>query len=273
MFKLTLRKPSLIPIDLDEITPQRLARLSPVEVAKLPILHGNRTEPLGEFFDVISSTQMPGVDIHVAGDTRNVKGIGAGMSEGFIFVENAVGMHAGAGMAGGRLIIDGSAGDWLGAEMKAGFIEVRRETGNQVGAAYRGSRRGMTGGTILLRGSAGDELGLLMRRGLIIVEGECGEFACASMIAGTVVLLGGVQEGLGAGMKRGTIITNREPSLPPSFRFACEYRPSFLPLLGAKIQKLGVDRPKSMTEPVRCYRGDLLTGARGEVLVLREYDQ
>jgi formylmethanofuran dehydrogenase subunit C len=270
MFKLTLHTPSPIPLDLDGITPQRVAGLSAIEVAKLPVLHGNRTEPLGEFFHVLPSTKLPGVNLHFAGDTRNVKGIGAGMTEGSIFVENDVGMHAGAIMTGGRLIIDNAAGDWLGAEMKGGYIEVRREAGNQVGAAYRGSRRGMTGGTILCRGSAGDELGLLMRRGLIIVEQGCGEFACASMIAGTVVLLGNVQEGLGAGMKRGTIIVNQEPGLPPSFRFACEYRPSFLPLLSAKVQQLGVDLPKGMAEPVRCYRGDLLTGARGEVLVLRQ---
>jgi formylmethanofuran dehydrogenase subunit C len=269
MLKLPLRTPSPIPLDLDGITPQRVAGLSAIEVARIPVFHGNRSEPLGEFFDVATFTNSPKADLHFAGDTTNVKGIGAGMTKGFVYVENDAGMHAGARMAGGRLIIDGSASDWLGAEMKSGLIEVRGDAGNQVGAAYRGSRRGMTGGTILLRGGAGDELGLLMRRGLIVVEGECGEFACASMIAGTVVLLGGAGGGLAAGMKRGTIVTSVEPQLPPSFLFACEYWPSFLPLLGSQLKNLGVNAPRSLAEPVRCYRGDLLNGARGEVLVLK----
>jgi formylmethanofuran dehydrogenase subunit C len=269
MYKFTLRTPSPIPLDLDGITPQRVVGLSLIEVAKLPVFHGNRTEPLGEFFDIAAGSSSPGADLHFAGDTKNVKGIGAGMSGGFIYVENDGGMHAGARMTGGQLIIDGAASDWLGAEMKNGYIEVRGDAGNQVGAAYRGSRRGMTGGTILLRAGAGDELGLLMRRGLIVVEGNCGEFACASMIAGTVVLLDPIGERLGAGMKRGTIITNQEPRLPPSFRFACEYQPSFLPLLGTKLRQLGVEAPMGMSEPVRCYRGDLLSGARGEVLVMK----
>jgi formylmethanofuran dehydrogenase subunit C len=266
MFKLTLRSPSPIPLDLEGITPQRIAGLTAVEVAKLPVFHGNRMEPLGEFFDVVPNSQLTRADLHFAGDTRNVKGIGAKMTAGFIYVENDVGMHAGAMMSGGRLIIDSDASDWLGAEMKGGYIEVRGAAGNQVGAAYRGSRRGMTGGTILLRCSAGDELGLLMRRGLIIVERGCGEFACASMIAGTVALLGEVGGRLGAGMKRGTIITNHEPDLHRSFRFACEYQPSFVPLLNAKLRQFDVQETISTSKPVRCFRGDLLNGGRGEVL-------
>lgn len=271
MLKLTLRIPPSIPLDLDGITPERVAGFSASEVAKIPVFHGNRSEPLGDFFDVVAAANPPsGADIHFVGDTGNVKGIGAGMSGGFIFVENDAGMHAGARMTGGKLIIGGTVSDWLGAEMKDGYIEVRGDAGNQAGAAYRGSRRGMNGGTILLRGKAGDELGLIMRRGLIVVEGGCGEFAGASMIAGTVVLLGDVGEKLGAGMKRGTIIASEEPRLPPSFRFACEYQPSFLPLLETKLMHFGVNAPKSMSETVRCYRGDQLSGGRGEVLVLKK---
>jgi len=269
MFKLTLRQLSPIPLDLEGITPQGVVGLTVVEVTKLPVFHGNRSEPLGEFFDVVPSPKLPGANLHFAGDTKNVKGIGVGMSEGYVYAENDVGMHAGARMTGGRLVLDSMCDDWLGAEMKGGYIEVRGNAGNQVGAAYRGSRRGMAGGIILIRGSAGDELGLLMRRGLIIVEGECGEFACASMIAGTTVFLGGIGKGLGAGMKRGTIITNQEPNLPPSFCYTCEYRPSFLPLLARKLQVLGVKVPESISGPVRCYRGDVLNGSRGEVLVLQ----
>jgi formylmethanofuran dehydrogenase subunit C len=267
MFTLTLREPSPIPLDIEGITPERVANLSELEVAKLPVLHGNRDVQLGEFFDVSARSRATNADLHFAGDTRTVKGIGACMGKGFISVENDVGMHAGARMTGGTLIIDGSAGDWLGAEMKGGTIEVQGSAGNQTGAAYRGSRRAMMGGTIVIRGNAGDELGLLMRRGMIVVEGDTGSYAGASLIAGTLVLLGQVGPALGAGMKRGTIVTRVSSSLPPSFRYTCEFHPSYLHLLDRKLQELKVSLPQTTKRTVRCYRGDSLTGSRGEVLV------
>ncbi|MBN9118519.1 MAG: formylmethanofuran dehydrogenase subunit C [Planctomycetes bacterium] len=265
MFKLTLRAPSTIPLELDGILPERVDGLSPLEVAKLPVQHGNRSEVIGEFFDVAPDPHEL-ADLHFAGDTRNVKHIGAGMTRGSVFVEGPAGMHAGAGMSGGALVLDAGAAEWLGAEMKGGVIEVRGRAGDQAGAAYRGSRRGMTGGTIVIRGTAGDELGLLMRRGLIVVERACGEFAGASMIAGTIVLLGEVGERCGAGMKRGTILAAREPQLPPSFRYACDYRPAFVPMLLADLRKQHLTVPPALGANLRCFRGDLLAGGRGEVL-------
>jgi formylmethanofuran dehydrogenase subunit C len=266
MLKLTFRAPSAVPLELDGITPERVAGLTPLEVAKLPVQYGNRSEPLGAFFDVTPDRDRL-ADLHFAGDTRNVKSIGAGMTAGSVFVEGPVGMHAGARMRGGSLVLDSRAGGWLGAEMSGGYIEVRGHAGDQVGAAYRGSRRGTTGGTIVVRGSAGDELGLLMRRGLIVVEGNCGEFAAASMIAGTLVLLGEVGQRCGAGMKRGTILTARELSLPPSFRYACSYQPTFVPMVLAQLRALHLTVPPAFGGNLRCFRGDLLTGGRGEVLV------
>jgi formylmethanofuran dehydrogenase subunit C len=266
MLKLTLRVPSAIPLEVEGVTPDRVAGLSALEVAKLPVWHGNRAEELGAFFTV-EPDPRPLADLHFAGDTRNVKHVGAGMTGGSIFVEGPVGMHAGARMSGGTLTLDSDAAEWLGAEMSGGAIEVRGSAGDQVGAAYRGSRRGMTGGRILIRGSAGDELGLLMRRGLIAVEGACGEFAGASMIAGTLVLLGEVGERCGAGMKRGTILTARTPTLPPSFRYSCDFRPQYFPMLLASLRKLEVRVPQNIGSQAKCFRGDLLNGGRGEVLV------
>ena len=268
MIRLTLRVPSTIPLELDGITPDRIANLSAIDVGKLPVFHGNRREPLGEFFQVEPGNRGK-ADIVFAGDTRNVKSIGAGMRSGFVFVENAAGMHAGAKMSGGSLVIDSGAGDWLGAEMTGGEIEVRGSSGHLVGAAYRGSRRGMSGGTILIRGNAGDEVGLLMRRGLIAVEGNLDAFAGASMIAGTIVVGGHVGERLGAGMKRGTLlISGSKPNLPPSFAFSCEYRPAFLGLLLRHLRKLEESLAQRFDVPtIRYYRGDRLTGGNGEVLV------
>lgn len=262
---LTLRESSPIPLELDGITPDRVAALSTVEVARLHVFHGNRKEELGAFFDVAGDPSCGWLQF--AGDTRTVKLIGAGMTGGTVYVENGVGMHAGAGMRGGSLVIDGAAGDWLGAEMAGGAIEVRGSAGHQVGTAYRGSRRGMTGGTILVRGSAGDELGLLMRRGLIAVGGDCGEFAGASMIAGSVFVFGRAGARLGAGMKRGTIFAGAVAELPPAFRYSCGYRASFLSLYFARLRRLQFDVPARFSGEVNCYRGDLLDGGRGEVLI------
>ncbi|MCU0702653.1 MAG: formylmethanofuran dehydrogenase subunit C [Fimbriiglobus sp.] len=257
-FKLTLRSPSPIPLEVDGIVPERLANLSALEVAKQPVRHGNRIEPLGEHF-VVSAAGIG--DIQFAGDTGNVHAIGRGMTSGLIYVENNAGRHAGAQMSGGQLIVDNGCGDWLGAEMRGGRIEVRGTAGDCVGAAYRGSRRGMIGGSILLLGNAGHELGLMMRRGLIVVEGNTGEFAGASMIAGTLVVKGHFGRRAGAGMKRGTLLAlGGVEELSPGFRFCCDYLPAYLGLLTKSLNLPAVKR-------VKCYRGDALTGGQGELFL------
>ena len=52
MFTLTRRESSPIPLDVTGILPETVANLSALEVAKLPVLFGNRTEELGQLFDV-----------------------------------------------------------------------------------------------------------------------------------------------------------------------------------------------------------------------------
>lgn len=266
MFTLTRRESSPIPLDVTGILPETVANLSALEVAKLPVLFGNRREELGQHFDVKpGSTVAPNrADIQFAGETENVHNIGKGMTGGFIYSENDVGRHAGAQMSGGQLVLDGGAGDWLGAEMRGGYLEARSTVGDCVGAAYRGSRRGMTGGSIRVHGHAGHELGLLMRRGTIIVHGDSGEFTGANMIAGTIAVLGKLGARAGAGMKRGTILAlGGVTEVSAGMRHSCEYSPSVLPLLGKAL-----NLPVPAT--VRCYRGDVLTNGRGELLVAGE---
>ena len=71
-FKLTLRAASPIPIEVDGLTPERVANLSAAEVAKLPVQRGNRAEPLGEFFDVTVEGES-NLHLTFAGETGNVK--------------------------------------------------------------------------------------------------------------------------------------------------------------------------------------------------------
>ena len=266
MLTLALRETSRIPIEIEGITPDRLQALSLSAVCQLPVRIGNRPVPLGELFRV-DGDSADGV-IQFRGNLECIKGIGADMASGRIVAEQ-VGIHAGARMTGGTLEL-ASAGNWLGAEMRGGRIVVSGNAGNSVGGAYLGSRLGMTGGEIIVLGNAGDEVGNRMRRGLIAVNGTCGAFAGASMIAGSLFALGGVGERAGAGMKRGTIVMGTpDVELPRSFGFSCEYRPSFLGIYFRYLASIarfdGLALLQNPSQMFRCYRGDLLTGGRGEV--------
>jgi len=252
---------SPIPLEFQWLTPDRLVPLDEFEIAKLPVVFGNRKAELGEFAKIVKRDWND--TIWFDGHTAKVKGLGAGMKGGLVCVENGAGLHAGAQMTGGVLMIVGDAGDWLGAEMRGGEIKVRGNAGHNVGSAYRGSRHGMRGGSILVKGNTGDELGLLMRRGSIVVEGSIGAFAGASMIAGTVVAMKGFGPRAGAGMKRGTLIAGGPTEVASGFRHSCDYEPAYLDLLRREFCPI-LPRPRT----VQCYRGDVLTGGRGELLVL-----
>jgi formylmethanofuran dehydrogenase subunit C len=251
-YLLTRRDSSPVPLDAAGLTPDRLAGFSASEVARLPFLHGNRREEVGGHFDVrVEDYGAADPTVRILGDCRTVTRIGAGMSRGSVIAQS-VGMHAGAGMSGGRLVVD-SAGDWLGAEMTGGHILVRGNAGSHVGSTYPGGRFGMWGGSILIEGDAGNEVGYRMRRGLIEVTGRTGQFLGAGLIAGTILARGGVGPRCGAGMIRGTIVLFDEPPvLSPGFAFACEYEPAYARLIG-------------INKPIRLYRGDFLTGGRGEI--------
>ncbi len=259
---ITVTHDSAIPLEFFGITPDRVMNMAALAVAHLDVLSGCRTIALGEVAAVAGDPSDG--QLRFAGDTARVKGLSAGMSAGIAVVAGNAGPHAGAKMTGGLLVIERSAGDWLGAEMSGGRIEVHGDAGHNAGSAYRGSRHGMRGGSIFVRGDAGDELGLLLRRGRILIGGRAGEFAGSSMIAGTIIALGGLGRGAGSGMKRGTLIAAAQTGpIAPGFRYCCDFAPAYLDLV--RVQDYpDLPRPRS----VRCYRGDVLTGGRGELLVL-----
>ncbi|MCS6975877.1 MAG: formylmethanofuran dehydrogenase subunit C [Gemmatales bacterium] len=267
MLTLTYRSDTNIPIEAEVIRPDHLAGKSAAEIARLLVQHGNRQELLGEFFEVQGDASDE--HIRVVGDCRRVKLIGAGMQRGSIVVEGSVGMHLGAEMVGGSIEVHGDAGDWVGAEMRGGMIRVRGNAGHLVGAAYRGSRRGMRGGVILIHGNAGNEVGGTMRRGLIAVAGSVADFAGVDMIAGTICILGSVGIRTGAGMKRGSIVLGsvEMPSLLPTFRRSCVYRPQFLDIYLRTLKRWDFpieDRHLSGQYVRWC--GDLVALGKGEIL-------
>jgi formylmethanofuran dehydrogenase subunit C len=71
-------------------------------------------------------------------------------------------------------------------------------------------------------------------------------------------------------MKRGTIVAGRVSELPPSFRYSCDFRPSFLRFYAAKFREWHTEPPAFLNGEMRCYRGDLLHCGTGEVLTPAE---
>ena len=268
MLRLTLRAASSIPVEAECLTPDQLAGKSALEIAKLPVQHGNRQESLGEFFtaDGDASDQ----DIHVEGDCSRVKWIGAGMTTGRITVHGDASMHLGSEMRGGEIVVHGNASDWVGAEMRGGAIHVHGNAGDLAGAAYRGSRLGMRGGVLLIDGNAGSEVGINMRRGLIAIAGNTGDFIGASMIAGTIFVFGQPGDRPGAGMKRGTLgFFGSQPRLLPTFRHDCAYRPPFLPFYLRQLRALGFPvEPALDYKTVHRFSGDLVALGKGEIIAV-----
>jgi formylmethanofuran dehydrogenase subunit C len=271
MLRLRYHGTSPIPIEADCLTPDNLAGKSLAEIAALPVQHGNRTEPLGAFFDIDGDSADR--EIRIDGDCSKVKRIGLAMNSGRIVASGNVGMHVGAELSGGELVVEGDASDWIGAEMTGGRIHVHGSAGNLAGAAYRGSRRGMRGGVLLIDGNAGRELGATLRRGLIAVGGSVGDFAGANLIAGSIFLFGRPGVRFGAGMKRGTVaLLGESAEVLPTFAAACDYAPVFLSLYLRKLAAWGFGPAAAAGRAVRCrrYVGDLASLGKGEILIRRE---
>ena len=90
-----------IPIEADCLTPDNLASKSLAEIAALPVQHGNRTEPLGQFFDIEGDPTDR--EIRIDGDCAKVKRIGLAMKSGRIVARRQrPGMHAGRPEMTGR---------------------------------------------------------------------------------------------------------------------------------------------------------------------------
>ena len=265
--RLELKTHSSVPIEVEDLTPEVVRDKSLSEIQQFEIFHGNTKVPVAEFFAV--SGDPSDCQMQWQGDLSGVHWIGARMSEGHIHVLGNAGRHLGSEMTGGEIQVDGDAGDWSGGEMHGGLIRVHGNAGHLVGAAYRGSPRGMTGGTILVHGHVGNEVGHSMRRGLVAV-GAVGDLTGFNMLAGTIVVLGGSGIRHGAGMRRGTLVFLGEdrPTLLPTFRYACRYKPEVATLLLRHLQQVRFPVPDGvLSTEFDLYNGDFVEGGRGELLM------
>lgn len=267
---LTLRESPSIPLEVDAVRVEVVREQTLDQVRATLIPHGNRQEPLGEFFEVTGSARDDQQVVWAGGCSR-VKRIGEKHACGQMLITGDAGMHLGAEMTGGEITVRGHVADWAGAEMRGGRLRIDGNAGNCLGAGYRGATRGMTGGEILVTGSAGDEVGTALRRGLIAVAGSVGHAAGFGMIAGSLMFFGDVGRHCGAGMKRGTISlfsTTRRAELLPSFHYSCTDRPTFLAVYLRHLKRLDFPLPNDCVDAnYDRYCGDLIELGKGEILV------
>ncbi len=262
---LKLRTQLDIPLEAGIISPDRLAGLTESEIARVPLIHGNRKKSLGDFFDISGTCDG---EIRLVGDFTKVKSVGSGMTGGRIIIEGNSGMHLGCAMSGGEIAVEGDAGDWTGAEMSGGRIVIKGNAGHMVGGAYRGGHMGLQGGEIIVHGNTGNEAGNSMRNGLIVIMGNSGDFTGANMFSGTIIVFGELGIRTGASMKRGSIISMRHADLLPTFTYSCFYHPSFLRLYLRRLRDMGISIDDAQIEGgYHRWCGDSMELNRGEVLL------
>ena len=254
-----------VPMEADNITPDRLTGQGAADVERLALMHGSESRSIGDFFSATGS--YDGVIDLQGDDLGRVKFIGAGMSRGTIRVEGDVGEHLGAGMGGGEILVNGNATDWVGPEMSGGKIEIRGNAGHMVGSAYRGAATGMTGGEIIVHGNVRNETGNAMRGGLIAIGGNSGDFTGVNMLSGSIFVLGELGIRTGAGMKRGSIVSMKDAPLLPTFSYSCTYRPGYMTLYLLHLSRVFAIAEEYLQGSYKRYCGDSVELNRGEILL------
>ncbi len=242
-----LRKPLVVRADLGAVLAGSWSRRTAAETAGQPVrLAGGAAVPMGDLFEVAGEPQGR---IRFEGDLARADRLGAGLTEGEVTVEGSVGDDTGVGMSGG-------------------VIDVRGDAGARTGGAEADARRGMTGGELLVRGATGPEPGTRMRRGLLVVAGDVASHAGPAMIAGTVIVFGNTGAAPGRWSKRGSIVALGTVPIPPTYRYACTYRPDHLRLTLLRLRRrydLAVDE-RYVSGFFRRYSGDLAELGKGEIL-------
>jgi formylmethanofuran dehydrogenase subunit C len=211
-----------IPVDLDQIIPEKVVEVGKKKVSELPIWLGKEQLTLGDLFDIRGDVSEDPNDqtIIFRNANRLMKRIGMKMAFGTIIVDGVAGDHVGSQMSGGKLIVEGDAGQYAGMEMSGGELEIKGSAGNYLGAAYWGNWEGMTGGRILVHGDVGHEAASWMKNGFIEIKGSAGNFlGCHMTSANALVLLrGSAGRRVGGEMTRGTIVCCGAAKILPSFK-------------------------------------------------------
>jgi len=266
--RLTLRNAIEQPVEVDGLTPDRLANLSAAEIAALPVLAGARRAAIGDFFTISGERADR---LHIEGDLHNLDGLGAEMAGGELMIHGSGGRRVGAGMTGGSIDVRGDVGDDAGLGMQGGALRVTGDAGDRLGAAAPGAAKGMTGGEIVVSGAAGREAAARARRGLVVIGGDAGANAARAMIAGTLLVFGRTGPDPGRGSKRGSIVALGGIDVPASYEYACAYQPTYIRLLLTYLHRqYGLGLETSLLDGTyNRYCGDNAALGRGEILELQ----
>lgn len=266
MIRLAVKQEPPVRVSLAGLLPENVAHASEAEIARRPLVIGNRRSALGEWFRIESAGDDEALVLE--GPCRRFDHVGAAMSNGSLRVVGDIGAYLGLGMKAGRVLIEGSAGYGIATAMSGGEIWVRGNAGDALGGALPGNRSGMRGGLAVVGGSAGAACGDRLRRGSIIVRGDVGPGCGTRMLAGTVVVGGRAARNAGIAMRRGTIIVlSGAESIAPSFADSGVQDLVFIRLLARMLAELGFADLGRRLGPLQCWRGDLAMRGSGELFV------
>jgi len=203
------KKDIKISVEAENISPDKFAGKSEMDIQSLEAYLGNHKTTLGELFSIKIEGSGAAADTKIVmeGNFSRVKRIGEGMTAGLIMIKGNVDMHLGAKMSGGKITLSGNADSWAGREMKGGELIIEGNAAYYLGAGYRGETCGMRGGKITVMGDALDFLGEHMCGGEIVVKGNAGILPGLSNNGGKIVIEGNTSRP-GSEMAKGTIIIN-----------------------------------------------------------------
>ena len=261
---LTLKKPSLLDIDMSPVTPELLQR-DVSAVHTLPLNIGTEQAALGDLFNVAVDNEDR---LMIRGADRCLTRVAAKMNCGEMIVEGDCGDHTAEALSGGVVRIKGSTGACAASGMRGGRLFIEKDAGDSLGSAPIGATHGMIGGDIVVGGQVGARACERMRRGTVVILGDCGDYCANNMIAGTVFALGKIGRSIGYEMRRGTLLIKDRDALDANFFARSGAQTNFMPLLVRYVRSL--DRstqpiPEGYTER---YIGDISIGGVGEILVL-----
>jgi formylmethanofuran dehydrogenase subunit C len=262
-FSFTLKAPPPQRLDLSPLTPERIAGMSVVEIAAIPINTTRAALIVGDVFELHAGDLD---EIVFEGGAERFDRVGSGLSRGAIRVVGDVGVEAGRAMSGGSLIIEGNAGVFTGSAMRGGLLTIGRNAGERLGGPLAGETEGMTGGIIHVLGDASARAGDRMRRGLVLIEGAAGECAGSRMIAGTIAIGGEAGPLPGYLMNRGTILlAGGVKRMSPTFVDCGAYELVAAKLLASHVAQTSARLGLAFRGALRRYAGDLAALGKGEV--------
>ena len=268
-WRFALGHPPALRVDLRGITPTELAGLASSEIERLPVGHGNSTQPLAEFFSVEAHA---GDALIFDGDLSRFDRVGWQMAGGCIVVEGSTGHYAGACMSAGELVVKGHAGALAACEMAGGTLTIEGNVDDFAASTLPGSMDGMRGGSLIVKGNAGARFGDRMRRGTAIVFGDVGDFLASRLVAGTIAVGGRAGAHVGYGMRRGSVVFAAElgPSqVSATFVPALTDADVFWQLLARDLARHGGPFAGLASRRIERHLGDLATGGKGELIFAR----